>query len=115
LWLERLYTDAGGFRHRRPSISSGSYPLAAARILPQRVPGALAHLGKARESGVLDRMLPHQRFLPFPHALAEQSLNAPLDFLQPYFPISRQKTNKTSYTLSQFAYMLYVMNQSAMR
>jgi transposase len=31
LWLERLYTDAGGFRHRRPSISSGSYPLAAAR------------------------------------------------------------------------------------
>ncbi|HZE22799.1 MAG TPA: hypothetical protein VE054_02295 [Blattabacteriaceae bacterium] len=60
-------------------------------VLPQRVPGALAHLGKARESGVLDRMLPHQRFLPFPHALAEQSLNAPLDFLQPYFPISSAK------------------------
>jgi hypothetical protein len=97
------------------SLKSMFYPVRQHGVLPQRVPGALAHLGKARESGVLDRMLPHQRFLPFPHALAEQSLNAPLDFLQPYFPISRQKTNKTSYTLSQFAYMLYVMNQSAMR
>jgi hypothetical protein len=39
-------------------------------VLPQRVPGALAHLDKeARISGVLDKTL--QRFLPFSHALAE--------------------------------------------